>query len=110
MNSPLKYFIGTVPVNGTKNNFLVSLNNISDMLWQPDRLTDLHVSELISSVNSKYKDFGNHKIESSSKLDFYRESVFSGRKVCEIFFREWKFGGMAMPAGSKMRIENVSNF
>ena len=53
---------------------------------QPDKLTNLHISELISSVKNKYREFWKHKIESSSKLDFYRKvnHNFSSEKYLDI--------------------------
>ena len=74
---------------------------------QPDKLTNLHISELISSVENKYREFWKHKIESSSKLDFYRKVKhnFSSEKYLDIV---QNFNGLSKKDYVKLRISNHS--
>ena len=74
---------------------------------QPDKLTNLHISELISSVKNKYREFWKHKIESSSKLDFYRKvkQNFSSEKYLDIVKN---FNGLSKKDYVKLRISNHS--
>ena len=53
---------------------LDTLNSYSSQRFRkPEYLTEDSIIEFISTLTNKYKEFWKKKIESSTKLDFYRK-------------------------------------
>ena len=68
----------------------------SQRFRKPDYLTENSIIEFISTLTNKYKEFWEKKIESSTKLDFYRkfkhdfkaEEISREQRFCEFCNRD----------------------